>query len=278
VAVGWVELREQILGLPWNSPRLVAAIALAVPDAADRFDLVAFDRPLGTEHFASEEELQQRLRAHIAGDLAQRTEQRGSAAQGLFLATLYAFMAVAEIPRTAWNERSRSVTLPRDWHAYFSYVASGPPAHRLDELLALSEAGLVRFLGPDVRVRAEAGRGFVADSPRVAGSVRATALVDAWLPETRASASTNPLLRQLVARGAGAERIAVALDDSRLLDADGRACPTVFGVGNFTAAPEAGAFTRPGTNALPFRQNDALASALIAQAARVRAERTLAPA
>ena len=277
VAVDWQSFSEQLQALPWNSAELSAAIGLAVPDAADRFDLVSFDRPLGTERFASPDELQERLRAHVAGDLAQRTEQRHSATQGLFLATLYGFMAVAEIPRDAWNERSRTQTLPRDWHAYFSYVASGPPGHRLEELLALSEAGLVRFLGPDVRVLAEEGVGFVADSPSVPGCVHATALVDAWLPESHAGASVNPVLRELVARGAGAERITVHPEHSRVVGG-GREHPTIFAVGSFTAAPEAGAFTRPGMNALPFRQNDALALAVIAQAALVHGDRALTPA
>lgn len=278
VDADWAELSGSIRRLPWNSAELLDVIAQAVPDAADRFDLVSFDRPLATESFASSAELQERLRAHIAGDLASRTEQRHSATQGLFLATLYAFMAVAEIPRDAWNERSRTETLPRDWHHYFSYVASGPPGHRLEELLALAEAGLVRFLGPDVRVRTEEGIGFVADSPSTPGAVTAAALVDAWLPESHAAASVNPVLRELVARGAGAERITVHPEHARLVDDLGREHPSVFAIGSFTAAPESGAFTRPGINALPFRQNDSLALALLAQAARVRDERALEPA
>ncbi|MEL4319603.1 FAD/NAD(P)-binding protein [Leifsonia sp. YIM 134122] len=278
IAAEWAEVSERIRSLPWNSAELLEVIAQAVPDAADRFALVSFDRPLGQERFASSAELQERVRAHIADDLALRTEQRHSATQGLFLATLYAFMAVAEIPRDAWNERTRTQTLPRDWHHYFSYVASGPPGHRLEELLALAEGGLVRFLGPDVRVRAEEGVGFVADSPSTPGSVTAAALVDAWLPESNAAASVNPVLRELVSRGAGAERITVHPEHSRVVDDLGREHPSVFAVGSFTAAPESGAFTRPGINALPFRQNDALALALLAQAARVRDERALEPA
>ncbi|KQO96678.1 hypothetical protein ASF30_16370 [Leifsonia sp. Leaf264] len=278
VSSEWASFSELIRSHPWNSPELLAAIEQAVPDAADRFDLVSFDRPLGGELYASPEQLQQRLRRHIAADLAHRTEQRHSATQGLFLATLYAYMAVTEIPRDAWNEVSRSQTLPRDWHAYFSYVASGPPGHRLEELLALSDAGLVRFLGPDVRVRTVDGIGFIADSPCVPGSVQAAALVDAWLPEAHAAESINPVLRELVGRGAGAGRITVHSEHSRVVDGAGREHPSAFAVGSFTAAPETGAFTRPGTNALPFRANDALARALISQAARVHGDRALAPA
>ncbi|KQX05314.1 MULTISPECIES: FAD/NAD(P)-binding protein [unclassified Leifsonia] len=278
VCADWATFSELIRRLPWNSAELLDAIEHAVPDAADRFDIMSFDRPLGAERFASPEVLQERLRAHISGDLAQRTEQRFSATQGLFLATLYAFMAVAEIPRDAWNERSRTQALPRDWHAYFSYVASGPPGHRLEELLALTEAGFVRFLGPDVQVRCEEGVGFIATSRSVPQAAVATALVDAWLPESHAAASLNPVLRELGARGAGSQRTTVHPEHSRVVDGEGREHPSIFAVGSFTAAPESGAFTRPGINALPFRQNDALAIALLEEAARVREQRVLAPA
>ena len=201
----WADFAARLHELAWDSPELLTMIEQAVPDAADRFDLVSFHRPLGDERFSSPDELQERLRAHIRADLASRTSQAHSATQGLFLATLFAFMAMAEIPVSAWSARSRAISLPRDWHASFSYLASGPPGHRLEELLALSDAGLVRFLGPEVRVRAEEGVGFIADSPRVDASVRAAVLVDAWLPESQASQSVNPVLRELVERGTGAE-------------------------------------------------------------------------
>ncbi|MET0725836.1 MAG: FAD/NAD(P)-binding protein [Leifsonia sp.] len=278
---GWPEFARRVRELPSHSDELLDLIERAVPRPEDRFDLQSFDRPLGAESFASADALQERIRAHIRQDLDLRTSQEHSATQALFLTTLFAFMAVAEIPHGAWNARSRAVSLPRDWHASFSYLASGPPGHRLEELLALSEAGVVRFLGPDVRVRAEDGVGFVADSPRLPDAVTATALVDAWLPESRASESLNPVLRQLVESGTAAElsvsdadftgttgRVRVRPEDARLLDADGHAHPTLFAVGNFTASMEAGAFTRPNSNALPFRQNDAIARAVIDEASR----------
>ena len=48
--------------------------------------------------------------------------------------------------------RSESEDLAGWWMNLFSYLASGPPGPRLEEILALSEAGVVRFLGADVDV------------------------------------------------------------------------------------------------------------------------------
>ncbi len=45
------------------------------------------------------------------------------------------------------------------------YYASGPPPERLRQLLALADAGLVRFVGADMRVTADEETGtFVATS------------------------------------------------------------------------------------------------------------------
>ena len=89
-------------------------------------------------------------------DLTLRTTQERSSAQAVFLADP---AVVPRARRRPAGEVERPVAcasaLPVTWHTFFSYVASGPPAHRLEELLALSHAGVVRFLGPEVEVRIE---------------------------------------------------------------------------------------------------------------------------
>ncbi|MFC7614466.1 hypothetical protein ACFQV2_13990 [Actinokineospora soli] len=85
------------------------------------------------------------------------------------------------------------------WHGFFSFYASGPPGHRLRELLALVRAGLVRFVGPDMEVRAEPDR-FTARSPAVPGVVSARTLIDARLPDPSVDHAADPLLRAARAR------------------------------------------------------------------------------
>lgn len=271
-----------------------------VPNAEDRFDFDVFDRPLeyppvsgagepgpvsaplGAE--AQEDALQQRVLAHIAEDLRHRNEQRHSATQGLFLTALFAFMSLAEIPREVWesgdDEESRfRIThfASKSFSGLFSYLASGPPGHRLEEFQALAAAGLLRFLGGDIELDADEERGrFVASGRAVTergvvrSAVAAGALVDAWLPEANVATSDNPLLRELVRDALRREEaggpVAVSLgllqvtEEGRLPGLRNR-----FAVGATTSV-FSGAFTRPGIDSFSFRRFDRFARAVLADA------------
>lgn len=275
VSVTWAEFRPVLRGHAWDSAALREAIAAVVPDPLDRFDVAAFDRPLADAWFRDAEDVQRQVRAHIADDLLLRTTQERSPAQGVFIAALLSFMALSEIPKERWNTRSRAHSLPVRWHTFFSYLASGPPPHRLEELLALSDAGVVRFLGPEITVTTGPD-GFTASGPRVPGETVAGALVDAWLPAADAALSTNQALRELVTvhgselRVTDAEydgslgRVRVS-DDGRVLRRDGTAHDTLFAIGPFTSQTETGAFTRPAADSLSLRQTDVVAGAIAAQ-------------
>lgn len=284
------------------SRELAELIASRVPNPVDRFDLASFDRPLqfspsesgaSTAHLIDDDALlQRRVREHIEVDLRLRTTPRHSATQGLFMAALHTYMSLAEVPRERWNARSITQDLPRRWMLYFSYLASGPPGHRLEELVALSEAGLVRFLGGDVELELDERHGVFRASGRaeVGGrAARSTAsaetLIDAWLPEATAASSDNPLLRQLVSSGQ-AHEISV-IDDSGdagevfagstgqlAVAADGRLAGSTrqFALGAFTSTPTGGAFARPGLNSLPFRVSDRVARGLLEAASQLAEE------
>ena len=258
----WASFRAVLRSHAWDDPALLEAIAAAVPDPLDRFDVASLDRPLAGTRFVDRDDAHDRVREHIVTDLHLRTAPERSAAQGVFFAALLSYLALADIPAERWNERSRAVSLPVRWHTFFSYVASGPPAHRLAEFLALADAGVLRFLGPEVDVRVDPGRGFVASSPRVPGETVARSLVDAWLPGSGAALSDNPVLRALARQQGSHERVLTDAD-GRVLAADGSPTASVFALGPFTSLPESGAFTRPGSNALSLRQTDRIAGAII---------------
>lgn len=80
-------------------------------------------------------------------------------------------------------------------------LGSGPPAFRNEQLLALYEAGLVHFVGPQAQVAVRDGE-FEMWSPRVPHSaVRSTVLLDAWMRNPHASRSADPLVNGLLADG-----------------------------------------------------------------------------
>jgi len=261
---------------PHDAARLRAAVEAAVPNPVDRLDLDLLDRPFAGYRASSRAELQDAVREYIRTDLHLRSAPQHSATLALFTALLYSLFDLGSIVDSPkWTAASRAVDLGRDWLGYFSFIASGPPAHRLDELLALSRAGVVGFLGPDVAVVAERG-GFTASSPAAPGEVRACVLVDARLPTTSARTSDNPALRSLIETGAGVEehvsdetfsgstgRLVVRRGDARLITPDGAAHPRRFAIGPYTNAPFVGAFSRPRTDAVSFRENDRVARAVL---------------
>jgi uncharacterized NAD(P)/FAD-binding protein YdhS len=158
----------------------------------------------------------------------------------------------------------------------FSYLASGPPAPRLAELLALSEAGVVRFLGADTRFELDREAGvFRARSASVDDVVTARGMVEARLPAPAVSATPDELVTSLVTRGVAAEQLLedpaggvrgtgrLSVDrDQRVVSATGQSQERLFAVGFWTSGAQVAAFARPRTNAPFFRLNDALARRL----------------
>ncbi|MDR2257395.1 MAG: FAD/NAD(P)-binding protein [Arthrobacter sp.] len=268
----WERTREVILSSAWDSPALRGHLLQAAPEDIDRFHVSEWDRPLERLAVATRGELDSLLTEHIRTDLLQHRHQAHSASLAVFHAVLGVHVALAGAPSSLWNRRSREVSLPTTWQSYASYLTSGPPPERLEQLLALVEAGVVGFLGPELKVELSPdGRSFRAHSPAVAQSTTARALVDAWLPRTDPEASSNPALADLAATAALAgRRIDVDPATAQVRAASGGVLPRRWALGAATSTPDAGAFSRPGVNALPFRTTDAAAASILAGLAALR--------
>ncbi|MGW3123312.1 FAD/NAD(P)-binding protein [Streptomyces sp. NPDC001107] len=238
-----------------NGADIQALVASAVPDPTDRLDLDALDHPLDGVRYGSFEEFQEGLRGYVERDLSRRHNPYHSPDLAVFLGLL-----------SVYGQLIRLGGIGPWWHGFFSYLASGPPGPRLRQMLALSRAGVLKFLGADMTVTAEDGV-FRASSATVPGSfVEARALVEARLPEPTLGRARDPLLRELHADGAvetpdGLLRVDPA--DGRLLDGTGRPHPRRFALGPYTDGRTPGAFTRPRTGGPAFRQNDATARAAL---------------
>jgi uncharacterized NAD(P)/FAD-binding protein YdhS len=252
-AIAWTDFEEKYAAAdPAEREVLVAG---AVPDPRDRLDLAALDRPLDGVRYASFEEFQEGLREYVEDDLSRRHDAAHSPDLAVFLALLSVYGQLVRLGDIgAW------------WHGFFSYLASGPPGPRLRQLLALSRAGVVKFLGADMSVRAEDGV-FRASSATVPGfSAEARALVEARLPEPTVRRARDPLLRRLYDDGAAETPdglLRVDRADGRILDRAGRPHPRRFALGPHTDGRTPGAFTRPRTGGPAFRQNDATARAAL---------------
>ncbi|WP_371479557.1 FAD/NAD(P)-binding protein [Kitasatospora sp. NBC_00315] len=280
-ALPWEDFLAAYDRLDWYSPALARLIDTAVPDPADRVDFEALDHPLAGLTLDSGEELQRHLRAYITADADRRADPAHSADLGAFLALLSLF---GQLPRVMASGRltARSVGQELDewWFGFFSFLASGPPGFRLRQLLALSEAGVVRFLGADLAVEPDEATGtFRASSPTVPGRVvTATALIEGYLPKHALARTRDPLLRQLHADGRIIEEVVQDEDhthrsglltispaDSRILDPalGGAPHPRRTALGPHTSLRAAAAFARPRTDSPGFRQTDAAARAIL---------------
>ncbi len=273
----WVEFSAEFQQEPFGSARLTQLIAQSVAPE-DRFEIDALQHPLRGRDFASLADLQRHLTGYIRRDIELREAEEHSETLAVFWALLASYIVIGEtLDHRSWSAQSRSRDIPGWWHHFFSYVDSGPPAERLELILALMRAGLLTFLGGDTAVEIDAERGaFVATGGNHPETVTARSLIDAFHPERAIAASAEPVLRDLIESGQGNElelgegaqristrRLAVDFERAFVLRPDGTAHTRRFAVGDFTSAPPAGAFARPGTNARIFRENDRVARYLL---------------
>ncbi|HEV2781549.1 MAG TPA: FAD/NAD(P)-binding protein [Actinophytocola sp.] len=275
VMARWGEFAAEYAAHDWDSPELRELIEEAVPETADRLDLPALDRPLKGLRFNGFDELQDHLRGHIAGDLRRRREFTHSPDLGAHHAMLSVNRQLRQLRATEkLSARSMVEDVHGWWQGFFEYYCSGPPAQRSRQLVALSQAGILRFLGADMWVVADEERGvFRAGSASTPATIEATALVEARLPRADLSRTTDPLLRGLYERGEATDDVLtdedgfqhssglllVSTTDFRVLDRDGRPHPRRFAIGPFTNVRHFATFATPRSNAVSFRQNDILA-------------------
>ncbi|MGW1379289.1 FAD/NAD(P)-binding protein [Streptomyces sp. NPDC002446] len=285
----WDDFDAQYALLLPDADRLAKLAREAVPAPSDRLDLDRLTAPLDGLRCTDADDLQRHLHAHLASVLRSRT----GAARGVATALVDGLQRLGTVIEELW----RSGDLPPDQvgeafgkFTIGTYLSSGPPPLRAEQLLALAEAGVVTFVGPQMRVEvAEAGPGgakvglggakagptgepalFRATSPALPDTVHEAAiLLDARLTAPDPAQAADPLLRALTSRG---ELVPERDADGRatgLLQLSGADLHPVDAHGTehrdrIIAGPAQ--FPRPGTNAVYFRQNDAIARSLLGDA------------
>lgn len=120
----------------------------------------------------------------------------------------------------------------RDVHGWFDadglFLASGPPAGRTRQVLALIEAGVVRLIGPETTIAVEGGT-FVARSAITGAVVRARALAETRMSKGRVPDTDDPLLRALLDSGRARVHEQEAGDGTRVQSASLDAVPPSAG-------------------------------------------------
>lgn len=174
-----------------------------------------------------------------------------------------------------------------------AYLSIGPPASRIEEMIALIDAGILHVVGPGMRVDPADGT-FRVSSPSVDGSqVEATTLIDARLPEGDIRTTDDPLVTRLrtdenitpyrIPDPSGdieTGGLAVTTRPYRVVDAHGRPHPRRFGYGVPTESVHwvTAAGIRPGVNSVILGDADAIARAVLTVDSAAYAATGVAPA
>jgi uncharacterized NAD(P)/FAD-binding protein YdhS len=197
------EFTERFLDVPHHDPREAQLLDAFGVAERDRWSWDRVSRPYAGHDFADPGRWRDWLLSYLREDAVQ-------AAQGNVRGPL---KAALDVLRDLRNElrlivdhggltgTSRRDHLDRWYTPLNAFLSIGPPRRRVEELVALMEAGVAEVLGPRLEVREEEGA-WVAHSPEVPGSaVRVTALIEARLPEPDLRRTADDLLARLLKTG-----------------------------------------------------------------------------
>jgi len=194
---------DRFLAVPHGDPQEAVILdEFGVPDA-DRWCWDRIARPYTGRAFTDPGQWRSWLLAHLREDAAQAALGN---ADGPLKAALDVLRDLRNELRLIVDHGGLTGVSRREhldgWYTPLNaFLSIGPPRRRVEELVALLEAGVVEVLGPRVAV-AERDGAWVAHSPDVPGSaVHVTTLIEARLPEADVRRTADPLLAGLLAAG-----------------------------------------------------------------------------
>lgn len=174
-----------------------------------------------------------------------------------------------------------------DFLPVMSLLSAGPPLERVQQVIALLDAGLLEIVGPDAHFHCDhESDNFIVESPQVAGSRRqVSALIDSRIPVPDLDRNSEPLFRQLVADGVVTEFVnetathrfatgglAVTRAESRVMDANDRPHRGLYAIGIPTEHSrwftQVGS-SRPGSRTSFHRDADVIAVSILRRLAAV---------
>lgn len=273
---GRPEFAERFLAVPHGGSEEACVLTEFGVRDTDRWCWERVSRPYPEGEFADPARWRKWLLGHLREDAAQ-------AALGNVRGPL---KAALDVLRDLRNEvrlivdhggltgASRREHLDRWYTPLNAFLSIGPPRRRVEELVALVEAGVVEVLGPGLEVREEDGA-WVACSPVVRGSeVRVTTLMEARLPEPSLRRTADELLARLLRSGQcrphtvdGYETGGVDVTERpyHLIDRQGRSHARRFAFGVPTEGVHwvTAAGARPGVDSVTLSDADAVARAAL---------------
>lgn len=279
---------DKYLGTPAEEERLALLDAYGIP-AADRWDWERVTNPCGDRTFTGRDDFNTWLLEYLARDIE---AARAGNVDGPLKAALDVLRDLRNEVRLAVDHggldgMSHRDELDRWFTPLNAFLSIGPPVARIEQMMALIEAGVLIATGPGTSVRIDPRRpAFTASSDLVPGApVETSVLIEARLPEPDLRRTADPLQRHMLntgqcttyriadARGGVHETggLAVTQRPYHVIDADGRAHPRRFAYGVPTEAVHwvTAAGIRPGVDSVTLGDSDAIARACLSLPAAV---------
>ncbi|WP_306337726.1 FAD/NAD(P)-binding domain-containing protein [Streptomyces sp. KL118A] len=275
------QLQAAYLAAPAGPHHLAAVLEAYGIGDKDRWDWELLARPWRDREFTGPHDFTGWLLDHLRQDVA---EARAGNVNGPLKAALDVLRDLRNeirlvVDHGGLDGDSHRADLDGWYTPLNAYLSIGPPARRVEEMIALVEAGVLDVIGPGLRVDLRPGRCTVS-SPQVPGSTRQVdAVVEARLPAITLRRTEDRLLRHLLATGQCApyrirtraaepyesDGLAVTPRPFRLIDAAGRPHPRRFAFGVPTESVHwvTAAGIRPGVNSVTLTDADAIARAAL---------------
>ncbi len=277
-ALAWAEIEESL-----------------VPDPSHRMSLHGLLNPLDGLEFDSRgpgpgslhEWMLDFLRTDLHSSLA---GPEGSPEKALFTVLWQARLLLKELIVAGHIDRvSVDMEICGWFESFVAGICDGPPPQRIAELLALAEAGVVGFIGPDMRIDANEEpettdpdplpQVFTVTSPAVTGEITGSVVIDAASPTNSVTRAADVLIHGMLERGQlAAARL--TLDDGsqklltglaltprpyRTIDAEGNPNPRRFALSLQLSAVQWGLAiaANPNANSTTLADSHAAAEAIL---------------
>ncbi|MFF4604899.1 FAD/NAD(P)-binding protein [Streptomyces sp. NPDC001339] len=276
-------LAEACLAASDDKARTAAALDFGVA-TSDLWRWDRIERPYGDRHFTDHSDFRGWLLDHLRQDIRRA---RGGNVDNPHKAALDVLRDLRNEIRLVVDHAGLDGDSHRDeldgWYTGLNaFLSIGPPVSRIEEMVALMEAGVLDVVGPGLAIGVDHREpAFVAESAAVPGAAfRASVLIEARLPDVDLRQTGAPLLRQMLDTGqcrtfhipAACGRtyetggLEVTQRPYHVVDGRGRAHPRVFAFGVPTESVHwvTAAGTRPGVNSVTLGDSDAIARAVLA--------------
>ncbi|KAI4868856.1 FAD-NAD(P)-binding-domain-containing protein [Hypoxylon rubiginosum] len=271
-----LDFRDKFLGTPHNSSREAQLLDDFGISKADRWSWDRISRPYGGRIFNTAGNWQDWLLTYLREDVKQAALGN---VKGPLKAALDVMRDIRNELRLIVDHDGISGDSRRDhldcWYTPLNaFLSIGPPRERIEQLIALMEAGIVDILGPRLEVITQDGA-WLARSPDIPGSaVRVTTLIEARLPEPTVRSTADDLLVYLRKTGQcrphssdGYETGGLDITDSPFHLIDRRGCAQLrrYAIGVPTEGVHwvTAAGARPGVNSRTLSETDAVARAAL---------------